>query len=224
MKKLFFILTVVVAVFLTNCSKDADEMSPGSQQTKSSLKKSKPNLVPLKGSCVGTATLTTGTLPSPVVYKLITAQGEFSHFGNSTVTFNFAYVTVNLSQTFPFIGANFNGIMLNGATATIMAANGDKCYITMDPMNTYNTYAYCGTYKFGGWLPTGLSSPYPSFLPTTNEIFPMNATITGGTGRFKNATGTLQCWGTQWDISTSFPPDYSIPIPSKLYCEGFINY
>ncbi|MCX6230286.1 MAG: hypothetical protein NTZ33_01965 [Bacteroidetes bacterium] len=224
MKKLFFILIAVAVVILSSCSKDADEMSPVSQQTKSSLKKSKLNLVPIKGSCVGTAALVSWTPPSPVVNKIITAQGQFSHCGNSTITLIFSYVTLNLTQS-----ATFNGIMLNGATATIMAANGDKIYCNLNPMSTYGTFGYCGTYKFGGWVPSGLipSPPYPAFLPTTNEIFPMTATIAGGTGRFVNATGTFQCWGSQWDIPTIFPPTQAstaFPIPSKLECEGLINY
>lgn len=220
MKNLLFVLTVVAAVILTSCSKDADEISPVSQQTKNQLKSSK--LVPLKGSTEGFATLVSWTEPSPMVHKLFTGQGQLTHFGNSTMTFDFSYVTVNLDPTLPF-----NGIILFGASGTIKAANGDECYYTGDFAGDYGPYPYVGLYKFGDWVPSGLTPPYPPYLPTTNEVLPVNCTINGGTGRFEGATGTFKAWGIQWDLPLTFPPtleSYSIPTPTKFWCDGEINY
>jgi hypothetical protein len=213
MKRLFFVLTVVLAVVVTSCNK-TEEVSPVSKDD-SGIVKSNPTPRPLSGWTEGECTFISGAYPNPVVHKLFTGQGIVSHFGNSTMTFDFSYITTNLNPA-----ADSNGIVLAGAFGSIIGANGDQCNFVTVPVGNVPA-PYVGTYKFGGWVP---APPLPFYLPTTNEMFPATCNIIGGTGRFADASGTFQAWGIQWDIATGWPPDYTIPIPTKFWLEGTIIY
>jgi hypothetical protein len=231
MKRLFFVLTVVLAVVLTNCSKTEDDMNSSSQQI--DLKSHDGNFVPLKGYSEGECNLL--AVANPLVFKRFTGIGNVTHLGLVETVLDFAYLTFSLNPTDPYhglvsyfpLGHPFH------ATGYFIAANGDRLNFELaletEPLPGI-PMPYASLYTFANWVPVNYGNPaYPPYMPTTATLWPGTAVITGGTGRFEGATGEMQAWGEQWDIPVpeSFPPDgafYAIPVPAKFMFEGEIDF
>jgi len=219
MKTIATMLVAVSIVMLAGCSKD--ETVPEPQDQSPSPLKANQTIV-FKGNSGGQVTLVSWTPPVPGVHKLFTGRGVFTHLGMCKMTFDYTYVSLNLNPA-----AAFNGIVLEGASGVITAANGDQIFYKVDVTATHPLLGnYGGTYKFGGWVPYSYQG-IPGFqIPSTCEILSTTCTITGGTGKFRQATGTLTAWGEQWNLPLVYPASlqsYSVPIPTNLYCEGIIN-
>jgi hypothetical protein len=233
MKRLLFVLGVVFAVVLTNCSKPEDDMTLSSQDNTGIIKSNHP--VPFKGSSEGLSVtqmpggiiqLTSPFPPLVFVHKVYTGTGEVSHFGNSTVTMDFWYVTISLTP-----GAAANGYLLHHVSGEIIAANGDMVFFEgIADGNTgfppvfpipISYSQYDGTYTFDGWQPY---PPIPNlYLPTITNVGRTHFLITGGTGRFEGASGNMEGWGVQY-LELTYPPNYEYDIPTELSCEGEIQY
>jgi hypothetical protein len=104
--------------------------------------------------------------------------------GTSQGTGTFSHLgraTYTLNFTFAPTGPTT--IALSG-TGTLVAANGDQVFATL----------------------TGTSTP-PSLMPFVGEVvdFTVVSTITGGTGRFSDASGTLTSTGSQEVVSVVGP-------------------
>lgn len=216
MKTLMITVISATLILFTACSKMDDQVNPVSNSSDKELKSA--HNVPIKGESMGYATLVSWN-GGPAVHKAFEGTGNISHLGLCSMTLDFTYISLNLDPN-----ASFNGIILPGASGVITAANGDKLFYTADFQGN-DPYPHCATYKFGGWTPY---PPIPGLnLPTTNDIFPATCTLTGGTGRFENATGSFTYTGYQWDIPLQYPPtlqSYSVPVPTKLSMDGIINY
>ena len=229
MKRLFFAMTLVLAVVLTNCTKTEDDLNMDSG-INSSIEKKK-HTVAFKGHAEGLAvTQANGVIqigPLVFVHKVFTGTGSISHFGNSTLTMDYWYVTISIAQNAPF-----NGFLLHQLIGNVEAANGDSIYFEGQVAgNTglpsgfplpfpYNEYD--GLYNFEDYV------EYPVegsgiWLPTITRVQNTHCHIVKGTGRFEDAEGYLNGWGVQY-LTPSLPIDYWYDIPSEFTCEGKILY
>jgi hypothetical protein len=107
--------------------------------------------LPLTGRSTGVASVDISTNPSPTTFS---SAGQLSHLGAFTATGNESFTPLGLPPAIPYT--------LTG-TETLVAANGDKLFGTVDGTGVNNAGATSGT----------------------NVV-----TITGGTGRFADASGS----------------------------------
>ena len=107
--------------------------------------------LPLTGRSAGVASVDISTNPSPTTFS---SSGQLSHLGAFTATGNESFTPLGLPPAIPYA--------LTG-TETLVAANGDKLFGTVDGTGVNNAGATSGT----------------------NVV-----AITGGTGRFADASGS----------------------------------
>jgi hypothetical protein len=110
-----------------------------------------------------------GNVPMEAPYERIVVHGIMPHFGKYT-----AVVTANMLRGAPtgdFVGPL--PVVLLPTEVVFIAANGDELYAEMDLLGPYNP----------------IDGNFPAFT--------LDATFTGGTGRFAGATGSYTGSGGQ---------------------------
>jgi hypothetical protein len=148
---------------LPSCQKNSNDL-PMSDETLSADHKSSQQARPFKGSIdyvVDTEIDLTCECSDPLVIgNYFLGTGNITHMGNVT------------SESIPCVeyilnGENIVGYSVESQCATFVAANGDELFTTVDPyVMMLDLNCFCS-----------FSGPYTT-------------TITGGTGRFENASGS----------------------------------
>jgi len=130
-------------------------------------------LVPFKSSSLVQAVEQSYDDETGITYQVLTGNGISSHMGRVTVWAEIALSPGDLvvDQTGAFIVSHFSG------TEIETAANGDTVESTIE-----------GTYS----IPWPWPSPFIAYITGTR-------TVTGGTGRFQGATGSMTLEGVDAD-------------------------
>ena len=123
--------------------------------------------VPLKGSLEGITSPQAWNCGGTTFGRYADGNGNLTHLGNSYAEFE--YCVLYTSQTGGLI------VPKEGRVNYIQAADGDRLYLVI----TDGTFQVAGTMEYNG----------VTYIKTLGY---MNANITGGTGRFVNASGTTQ--------------------------------
>jgi hypothetical protein len=177
MKKLFFVLTFLAMIF-TACEKTDDVSLTDPQNTAGELRSS--SIRPFEGAFEG---LVWDEELAPVCLKPwkgkhYDGNGQAIHCGNSTLVLDYCVLTYQ----------QYGNFISNGS-GTLTAANGDKIYLE-----------FAGLYDFDAW------PPFPYGPGTVVKMQILSGAVTGGTGRFEGATGTItQGGGEQPDLTTGEP-------------------
>jgi hypothetical protein len=188
MKRLLLVLSALTMIF-SACERTEDLIRPDSRQGSGDLKSQQSR--PFKGNFEGIVT-NEGTVVCGANWtaKHFIGEGNASHCGSSTLVMDYCVLTYQ----------QYDNPIGNGH-AELIAANGDKIF-----------FEFSGTYDFDLWPPF----PYGPGKKVTMEI--SSGIITGGTGRFEGATGTITAGGGE-------QPDLSVvPWVTLVWFSGTIVY
>lgn len=182
MKKILIIHAIAVAIVFAGCSKTTEDVVPTPQKDAGTIKSMTAR--PFSGNFSGTVINGGSALcGTNWTSKYFEGGGTANHCGISSMTNDYCVLTYQ----------QYNNPISNGY-GELTSANGDKIFTE-----------WTALYDFDAWPPV----PYgPGNVVTIHNL---TGIITGGTGRFEGATGTLtDGGGLQPYLSTGAPWETSL--------------